>query len=196
MDEETYRAALITASGGKSSTREMTVPELERVMAHMKRVGFKVRTPAKTRGGAAPSKRAAPSRTLAHDPESKKIRALWLLLHALGAVRNPSEAALAAYVKRITGVDDLHWISSGQAKTLIETLKKWALRFLPAHVQQLSQQLADELNRGCVHLKAETVQELNSLIASAQQRHTFDPIWQAWDGLTTALNIGRRNDKF
>ena len=92
--------------------------ELNRVLEHMKRKGFKVR----------PAASAAPSRALAQFPQALKIRALWRFLHQLGAVRNPSEAALAAYVKRLTVVDALQWITGEQAARIIETLKKWAER--------------------------------------------------------------------
>ncbi|STZ83109.1 phage associated protein [Bergeriella denitrificans] len=58
----------------------------------------------------------------------KKIRALWLELHRLGAVRNPSELALAKFVKRMTGVDYQGWLDVDNASKVIEHLKKWVLR--------------------------------------------------------------------
>lgn len=117
LDEETYRAMLEGVTG-KTSSADMNNHELNRVLEHMKRKGFKVR----------PAASAAPSRALAQFPQALKIRALWRFLHQLGAVRNPSEAALAAYVKRLTGVDALQWITGEQAARIIETLKKWAER--------------------------------------------------------------------
>ena len=89
MDDDTYRAILLRI-GKKASSADLTIPELEKVLEHLKRSGFKVRSKAK-------SAQAKPSRPLAQDGESKKIRALWLFLHELGAVKNPSEEALAAY---------------------------------------------------------------------------------------------------
>lgn len=67
-------------------------------------------------------------RTLADDPQSKKIRALWLELHTVGEVRNPSESALAAFVKRQTGRDALQWLTAREASAVIEELKQWLLR--------------------------------------------------------------------
>lgn len=96
MDDDTYRA-ILQRIGKKASSADLTIPELEKVLEHLKRSGFKVRSKAKPA-------QAKPSRPLAQDGESKKIRALWLFLHELGAVKNPSEEALAAYVKRIAGV--------------------------------------------------------------------------------------------
>lgn len=74
-------------------------------------------------------KRPAPQpRKLADDPQSRKIRALWLELHAAGKVRNSSESALAAFVKRQTKVEALQWLSAQQASAVIEDLKKWLAR--------------------------------------------------------------------
>ena len=68
------------------------------------------------------------------------MRALWLFLHVLGEVRDPSEKALAAYVKRIAKVDDLRWATGDAVTALIETMTKWALRrALPATVAALRQ---------------------------------------------------------
>lgn len=47
LDEETYRD-MLRAHGGASSTTEMDVAQLERVLAHMKSAGFKA-VPAKSR---------------------------------------------------------------------------------------------------------------------------------------------------
>jgi len=114
MADDSYRAALMTIAG-KTSSADLTIPELERVLEHLKRCGFKVRS----KGG---------TRALADDEQSSKIRALWLDLHAKGAVRNASEAALAAFVKRMTGVAALQWLSSKQSSEVIEMLKKWSER--------------------------------------------------------------------
>lgn len=127
LDDATYRG-ILQAAVKKSSSSEMTVPELEKTLEHMKRCGFKVRS----------KKSSIP---LAQDPESKKIRALWIFLHELGLVRNSSEAALAAYVKRITGVEALQWLNGQQAETMIESLKKWAMRRLPATVKEMRVQV-------------------------------------------------------
>jgi len=128
LDDDTYRAMLVAATG-KDSSKDLSVPQLERVLAHMKKSGFTVKHKAPTKN--ARSSRHPPgtlSRPLAQDAQSTKIRALWLSLHEAGTVRDPSEAALAAYVKRITGIDALQWLSTDQASRVIETLKKWQAR--------------------------------------------------------------------
>ena len=40
-------------------------------------------------------------------------------------MKDPSEAALAAYVKRMERVDALQWLTSSKASSLIEKMKKW-----------------------------------------------------------------------
>ena len=181
MDDDTYRAILLRI-GKKASSADLTIPELEKVLEHLKRSGFKVRSKSKS---APKPEQAKPSRPLAQDLESKKIRALWLFLHELGAVKNPSEEALAAYVKRIAGVDALQWISGEQAERLIETMKKWAMRFLPQAVKALVPQVGalqlSDLERG----------QLNAVLNRAFTRQTFDPMHSAWESLNDVLKRGR-----
>lgn len=181
LDDDTYRS-ILQRFGGKESSSDLTVPELEQVLEHLKRSGFKVRSkgkPAKPK-----AVKAKPSRPLAQDAESKKIRALWLFLHELGAVKNPSEEALAAYVKRIAGVDALQWISGEQAERLIETMKMWAMRFLPDAVKALVPRVAE------LPLSDEDRGQLNALLNKAFSRLTFDPMHSAWESLNDVLKKG------
>jgi len=181
LDDDTYRS-ILQRFGRKESSSDLTVPELEQVLEHLKRSGFKVRSKGK------PAKpkvvKAKPSRPLAQDAESKKIRALWLFLHELGAVKNPSEEALASYVKRIAGVDALQWISGEQAERLIETMKKWAMRFLPDAVKALVPRVAE------LPLSDEDRGQLNALLNKAFSRLTFDPMHSAWESLNDVLKKG------
>jgi len=134
LDDDTYRAMLVAATG-KNSSAGLSVPQLERVLAHMKKSGFTVRH--KSPKDRPRDSRHAPgglSRSIDQDAQSKKIRALWLSLHDMGAVRDCSEAALGAYVKRITRCDALQWLDGEQASQVIETLKKWQERIW--HQQQ------------------------------------------------------------
>lgn len=177
MEDADYRAVLSQVSNGAhDSAKDLCILELKAAIKHMKRCGFKVRTKGSTR----PDK-PTPPRRQADDPEARKIRALWLLLHALGAVNNPSEVALAAYVKRLTKVDDLHWINGLQAETLIETLKKWALRFLPAEVDRLAP-LVKELP-----LSDDDRFSVAYHLHLARTRGTFDPMQGAYQALNDAL---------
>lgn len=121
MAEDSYRAVIVGASKGRtSSSKDLRVPELEAALDHMKRCGFSVK----------PAKKAQQSRPLANDLQSKKIRALWLELHQAGKVRDPSETALASFVKRSSGVEALQWLTGAQASRIIEHLKKWQDRVM------------------------------------------------------------------
>lgn len=185
MDDDSYRAVLAKVAK-KTSAADLTIPELERTLEHFKRCGFKVRSKSKPAGSSQPAK-AKPSRPLAHDPEAKKIRALWLLLYQLGAVRNASEEALAAYVKRIAKVDALQWINGEQAEMLIESMKKWAMRFLPEQVERLTLQVANAFGDHELNLSSEEITRLRGLIDIAKKRRTFDPMQTAWENLTKAM---------
>ncbi|MCI4155128.1 regulatory protein GemA [Dickeya dianthicola] len=116
IDDDTYRQVL-TNTTKKNSTRDMTVPQLVIVLEAMKKRGFKIR-PAKNQN----------TRKLDDHPQSKKIRSLWLEMADMGIVRDRSEAALAAFVKRETGVDGLRWLGTEDASSVIEKLKKWQRR--------------------------------------------------------------------
>lgn len=181
MDEDTYRAILHKATG-KTSTSDMTIPELEKTLEHFKRCGFKIRHARKDKHG-----KTARSIPLAQDPDAKKIRALWLFLHELGLVRNKSENALAAYVKRITRVDALQWIDSDQSNTVIESLKKWAMRILPEQVNMMAKKLKTALHSGELALSQIDLDSLNHYYSRAQQFPSFEPMQDAWYALRQSM---------
>ncbi|MFM9871114.1 gp16 family protein [Achromobacter xylosoxidans] len=173
LDKETYRAALLAVTGGKKdSCSSMSAEELQLALDHFKRFGFKVRL------------KPRPGRPIDTEATSKKIRALWLLLRDLGAVNNASEEALAAYVKRITGVDALQWIDGRQAERTIETMKKWAMRLLSEHVWHLVDQVRDR------QLEPAVLGKLQAKLNQAFTRNTFDPMLEAFEALQTALKPG------
>lgn len=173
MDDDSYREALHAATG-KRSTSGMSVAELDAVMLHMKRCGFKVRLNPK------------PSRPLDLRAESRKIRALWILLRDLGAIQNSSEEALGAYIKRMTGVDALQWINGQQAERVIEGLKKWALRFLPARVSAMVEALGPRISS----LDPVNQAALRVTLSQAFARQTFDPMLKAWTLLSQVSAAG------
>ncbi len=128
LDEETRRGLMLKITG-KSSSKDMNWPDRKKVIDHLKASGAKVTTPRKAgRPRPAEAGPTKPSRPLDTSAQARQVRALWLALHGLGAVRDSSEAALGAYVKRIAKVDALQWASTEQLSLLIETLKKWEKR--------------------------------------------------------------------
>ncbi|UOO82778.1 regulatory protein GemA [Uruburuella testudinis] len=117
-----YRALLANASCGKTSSTKLSVDELETVLRRLKARGFVVTTKAQAAGGQADIP--------VHDNNAQvaMIRSLWLELHRLGAVRDPSERALAKFVQRHTGIAYQGWLGIDNASKIIEHLKKWRNR--------------------------------------------------------------------
>lgn len=135
LDDAAYRAMLERLTG-RTSSADCTDAQLGRVLDEMKAKGWKPRVVAggKPYGGrkgtvviddpAAPHRRPQP----ASSPVAKKARALWISLHQLGEVDDPSEAALEAFARRQLKIDRLHWVKPDHAYRLIEALKAWATR--------------------------------------------------------------------
>lgn len=185
LDEPTYRAILF-AQGGNESLSAMSLDGMNKVIDYFKAQGFKLR-------------KAAGDRKQATGPDAKKVRALWLFLHELGAVRDPSEAALTAYVQRIAGVDDVQWmrgtrkVPSNQAKRyqdraelVIETLKKWAMRFLPADIVRLKDEVRERHQQGL--LSAEQLLCAEVAFGNALNPEVgFDRHYLVWDNLRAAV---------
>ena len=115
IDDDTYRH-LLQALTQKSSTKIMTIRELKKVVDNLKAKGFKVKPPKKV------------GKITATKPIHKKIRSLWLELAEAGEVKNRSEKAINSYVKRITGVEVMDWLTEKQAMVVIESLKCWQAR--------------------------------------------------------------------
>lgn len=112
LDDATYRDLVRSFSGGKESSKDLGISQLEAVLDHLRSRGFEE---IKTYRG----------KELERDPQSTKIRSLWLELAEAGVVKDSSEEALAAFVKRQTGVESLRWLESWQASAVIESLKQW-----------------------------------------------------------------------
>lgn len=117
LDDEVYRA-LLRSKSGRESSKDMSIIQLEAVLDHLRGAGF------------AQTKKHK-GKELERDPQSRKIRSLWLELHELGAIKDKSEEALGSFVKRQTGVESLRWLNGYQAATVIESLKRWIDR-IPA----------------------------------------------------------------
>lgn len=178
MDEDTYRLMLQNV-GGADSTMRMELGKLKAVVDHLKAKGFKVRAKAQ------PATTSRRDRRLDSSPSARKVRALWLMLHQLGAVRDPSEQALAVYCKRIAKVDDLHWANDQQMHDLVETLKKWALRFLPAAIAELGRQLSQLTDPARMPAALRAIDYAQACLVRGRG---FDFHWWAWEALAEALN--------
>lgn len=116
LDDDTYRAKLHLITG-KTSARDLTEGERERVLAEFRRNGWR------------PEARRADGRQKLTGKYAAKLQALWIAAYNLGIVRNRDDAALVAFVKRQTGIDHVRFLSSGpDAARAIEAMKSWLTR--------------------------------------------------------------------
>jgi len=118
LADDDYRGMLLRVTG-RMSAADCSEAELTAMVEEMKRQGFK---PKKAGSAPGPSGRAKGPPAADH-PSARKARALWISLHQLGAIDNPSEAALEAFARRQLRVERLQWANQSQAYKLIEALK-------------------------------------------------------------------------
>lgn len=116
LDDDLYREVLESCTG-KTSSKEMTLGQLESVLDRMKQLGFQVE-----------SKDKSGVKNLADDAQSKLIRYLWLQLHEAGQVRNSDEKALAKFIENKVGVSALQFLSTKNADMIITHLRQWCKR--------------------------------------------------------------------
>ncbi|WP_166838680.1 gp16 family protein [Rheinheimera pleomorphica] len=130
MDEESYRANLAHYGNGKTSSADMTIPQLEAVLEAFKQLGFK---PVKKAGKG----RLSPSTADGPKDERSAIRALWIFMHRAGFINDGSETALNSWVQRMTaeanggaGIAEVQWLRHEDAAKTLNSLKRWARRCL------------------------------------------------------------------
>lgn len=128
LDDDVYRSVLDHVTG-QTSCYKMSDNQLTRVLDHFKAKGFK---PKSTKS----ARRMSPnSNEPVKTPLIRKIRAVWITMHLHGIVRDNSEAALDAYVKRMSaqqnngfGVESVAWLNGELAYKVLEALKAWHKR--------------------------------------------------------------------
>ncbi len=120
LEDDMYRD-MLQQTVGQRSAKNLSEWQLSKVLDHMKALGFKPKASNK------PKPRA---------PEVGKIKAIWITMHKQGFVRNGSDAAIDAYVRRMTtrmngrGIDRAIWLQSQQAAEVLESLKQWHYRLM------------------------------------------------------------------
>ncbi|GAA4650821.1 regulatory protein GemA [Kistimonas scapharcae] len=126
MDEEDYRKMLQQVTG-KDSCGQMRLFELIKVESHLKTLGWKPRPKQAGKRMSPPSK----------GRPVDKLRALWIEMASNGLLRDGSENALEAWVRRQTriinggqGIDKVDWLENDPAlcTQVLESLKKWRRR--------------------------------------------------------------------
>jgi phage gp16-like protein len=123
LDEDTYRAVLERLTGQRSAAG-LDDRRLGLVLDEFKAKGWKPTVVAGGQGSSAVDQKRRP----ASHPVARKARAMWISLHKLGAVENPSEQALEAFAHRQLGVERLDWANQRLGYRLIEALKAMAER--------------------------------------------------------------------
>ncbi|KAF7600607.1 MAG: hypothetical protein CGU28_03215 [Candidatus Dactylopiibacterium carminicum] len=172
MDENTYRSIIREKTrGAHDSAADCSVTQLERVIAHLKSAGFKVKVNA-----SAGTQRRGGNRAMADDDQSRMIRGIWLELHGMGIIRDPSEQAMAAFVCRHTKIEALQWLSSKQASSVIEHMKKWRNRILTERQRALWQALGLSMTPSLAELAVQ--HERCLAVAEAALGGRVDPIQQ------------------
>ena len=111
------RRALQERAAGKSSCADMSAAELRRVLEEM--------YPGRTRPDAGASRARD---TLPDSPGAAKLRALWISAWHLGVVRDRTDAGLAAWLRRQTGLDAAAWAAPAAVAAAVEALKSWLTR--------------------------------------------------------------------
>jgi len=89
---------------GKASMSDMTIGELGRLLDHF------------NKGWKGP---------MGHRAHIGKIKALWWSLYWLGAIDDPGDRAISAFVERQTGTSALKFLDHRKAASVIEALKSW-----------------------------------------------------------------------
>lgn len=135
MNDSDYRKLLANISLGKTSSTLLSIDELELVIRALKARGFQVTSKHQLKMGVPDL--VVHSGSMEREAQIKKIRALWLELHQLGVVKDPSELSLAKFVKKMTGVDCHVWLNLEKASNVIEHLKKWRVRVLEKREREM-----------------------------------------------------------
>jgi len=116
LDDDAYRDALQRATG-KRSSKGMSHAQHLKVLTELRRLGWKPNF-VKRRAGSANSVKSL------HG----KSRALWISLYHLGVVRNSTDQALDAFVKRQTRIEALRFLDIRNTNRVIEALKDMGMR--------------------------------------------------------------------
>ncbi len=124
ISDDEYRNIMADRYNGIRTASKLSDTRLVDLIEFFKTLGFTPKSKRKSKKGPA----RAGTRPLAAGYLRAKIRALWLSLYHLGIVRDPAEAALSAFVTRMSGVSALQWLDPAGANKVIEALKNWATR--------------------------------------------------------------------
>lgn len=120
ISDDAYRALLWDVAGVDSASK-LDFHQQHAVLSRLIQLGFKAKRPKKQ--GATARKSAS---------QGDKMRALWIQMAEQNIIKDKSEPALMAYVKRMTNgrYHAPQFCDARTASQLIESLKKWQFREL------------------------------------------------------------------
>ncbi|OUR88303.1 hypothetical protein A9Q81_24265 [Gammaproteobacteria bacterium 42_54_T18] len=179
LDEEFYRN-ILTELTDKSSCAKMSIKELEQVLEHFKRIGFKVKKKSST------NKRVAPKISRSVSPESGKIRAIWITMHQQGFVRDSSEQALDNYISRMLNRKTLgenisfhcQFLNGQQAYKVLEIIKNW-------HKRELIKWLEDKWQALRLHERFTSLSHCTALLSgNAPKQESYQNLCFIFDEAT------------
>lgn len=116
LDEATYRDFLFATTGHRSAA-ELSDGQRQQVIELLRSRGFKRTAMAEKR-----------QKRIADNSQLGMIQGLWRRLKYAGALTDPSERHLSAFVKRRTGIQHAAWLNPQEANVVIESLKSWLQR--------------------------------------------------------------------
>jgi phage gp16-like protein len=200
IDDDAWRDLLREKFKVESST-ELGIVDLYAVIAHLKKCGFKVRHPKKKPGPAL--SRPLEGAAQRYPGDAAKLRALWLFMaHELHVIRSDDEASLAAYAKRITGIEALQWLDGQQTYRVIESLKKWAERFFPDKIAARVQLVNDAIAKSGRRANPDLLIKYRAALAKFEgsqtkktKRPAYDACLAVWHALDDLLLDVTRPDE-
>jgi len=116
LTDQVYRD-ILKARFRKDSAAKLSAGQAFQLLNYFQTLGWK------------PSRQPQlPGLDVPRDGQSQKVLALWISLHKDKIVRDGSDRALMAFVKRQTGKDHLRWCDATDKSQVIEALKDWRNR--------------------------------------------------------------------
>ena len=109
--DEAARRAWQKDRTGHESCSQMTMADLENLVAELRR-----------KGALQPKRQYSPAR---RKPVQSKITAIWIQMGRAGLIRDASEKALGRWCHRMTGKHSIDWLTDEEAARLLESLKRW-----------------------------------------------------------------------
>ena len=128
--DEDARRDLQRSAVGKDSCADMSAAELRRVLSEMDRADRPGRRDRAARAASARRLREGDKRAgdLPDSSLAGKLVALWISGWHLGVVRDRTDAALAKWVCRQTGLDAAAWAKPADLTRAVEALQAWLAR--------------------------------------------------------------------